>query len=95
MGSAFSDRAHSMAGSKVAMELVLPNLVFTSISTSEPLVRCFLKPFVGLYSNFARSPLLIVHFGNDRQYLVHFVVPFLVTKTKSHWGLSKGLTKLM
>ena len=42
LGRVFSDLAHSMAGSKVAVELVLdlPNLVFTSISTSEPLVPC-------------------------------------------------------
>ena len=59
LGHACSDRAHSTAGSKVAIELELPNPVFTSISTSEPLVPCrFLKTFVGLYSNFARSPLL-------------------------------------
>ena len=43
LGRVFSDLAHSMAGSKVAaVELVLelPNLVFTSISTYEPLVPC-------------------------------------------------------
>ena len=40
LGHACSDRAHSMAGSKVAIELELPNPVFTSISTSEPLVPC-------------------------------------------------------
>ena len=31
---------HSVAGSKVAVEHELPNLLFTSISTSEPLVPC-------------------------------------------------------
>ena len=92
-----------------------------------------MKTFVGLYSNFARSPLLIVHFGNYRAMLLVFRqnsmlfvvkivktlrfddlaitrgvnvfgnsvedqvnllislpnllrwLPFLVTKTKSHW----------
>ena len=42
LGRVFSDLAHSMAGSKVAVELVLelPNLLFTSISWPPPNLWC-------------------------------------------------------